>query len=296
VWHCCSVSFLIYIVIRSQLIPASFYINPPGVTTDQACVWGSNTSPVGNWSPYVAGANTDASGNTFVKLGWNPIYLEPATPFRSTMPTWGVQITCSGGNCNGLPCAIDPSQNSVNQMVGSSSNGAGGGAFCVVTVPKGATANFEVFEGSAGSSSSWQGGPGGGSWSSGASLAPSSSSAAPTTSAASSSSLSSSAWSAPAAFYATSANWTASSTAKSESSATSYPLPSAIVPLFKENSTSSWVATSAALPTQASPTHSASGTATATATQHGGAPAAATTLKEVVVSVAAIVVAAFLLI
>jgi hypothetical protein len=287
---------LIHIVIRSQLILASFYINPPGVTTDQACVWGSNTSPVGNWSPYVAGANTDASGNTFVKLGWNPVYLEAATPFRNTMPTWGVQITCSGGNCNGLPCAIDPSQNSVNDMVGSSSNGAGGGAFCVVTVPKGATANFEVFEGSAGSSGSWQGGPGGGSSASSASLGSSSSSATPTSSSASSSSSSSSAWSAPGAFYAASANWTSSSTAMSESESASYPSPSTIVPLFNENSTSSWAATSAALPKQTSSTYSASGPATATATQHGSAPATATTLKEVVVSVAAIVVAAFLLI
>jgi hypothetical protein len=82
----------------------------------------------------------------------------------------------------------------------------------------------------------------------------------------------------------------------SESSATPYPVPSAIVPLFNENVTSSWVATSAALPTHMSSTLSASGTAVATITQHGSAPEAATTLKEVVVSVAAIVVAAFLLI
>ena len=208
------------------------------------------------------------------------------------MPTWGVQITCSGGNCNGLPCAIDPSQNSVNQMVGSSTDGAGGGAFCVVTVPKGATANFEVFEGSAGSSSPWQGGPGGGPWSSGAPWGPSSPGATPTSSLASSSSSSSSAWSAPGAFYATSANWTSSSTAVSESA--SYP--STVIPLFNENSTSSWAATSAALPKQTSSNYSASGPAVATATQHGSAPATATTLKEVVVSVAAIVVAAFLLI
>jgi len=296
VWHCCSVSVPIHVVIRSQLILASFYINPPGVTTDQACVWGSNTSPVGNWSPYVAGANTDASGNTFVKLGWNPVYLEPATPFRNTMPTWGVQITCSGGNCNGLPCAIDPSQNGVNEMVGSSSDGAGGGAFCVVTVPKGATANFEVFEGSPGSSSPWQGGPSGGPWSSGAPSGPLSPGATPTSSSASSSSSSSSAWSAPGAFYAASANLTSSLTAMSESESTSYPSPSAIIPLFNENSTSSWAATSVALPKQTSSNYSASGPAVATATQHGSAPAPATTLKEVVVSVAAIVVAAFLLI
>jgi hypothetical protein len=38
----------------------------------------------------------------------------------------------------------------VNEMVGSSSNGAGGGAFCVVTVPKGVTATFVVFDESGG--------------------------------------------------------------------------------------------------------------------------------------------------
>ena len=124
---------------------AHYYINPPGIGTDQACVWGSSSNPYGNWSPYVAGANVDTSGNTFIKLGWNPIYLEPATPFRNTVPSWGVKIDCPNGGCNGLPCSIDPSQNGVNDMVGSSSIGAGGGAFCVVTVAKGSTANFVVF-------------------------------------------------------------------------------------------------------------------------------------------------------
>ena len=124
---------------------AHYYINPPGVGTGAACVWGSNGNPFGNWSPYVAGANVDNSGNTFIKLGWNPIYLEPTTPFRNNMPTWGVKIDCPNGGCNGLPCAIDPSQNGVNQMHGGASSGAGGGNFCVVTVPKGVTANFVVF-------------------------------------------------------------------------------------------------------------------------------------------------------
>jgi hypothetical protein len=98
----------------------------------------------------VAGANVDQNGETFIKLGWNPIYLEDATPFKDDMPNWGVKIECDGEGCNGLPCAIDPAENKVNEMVGSSSNGAGGGAFCVVTVPKGVTANFVVFDGSGG--------------------------------------------------------------------------------------------------------------------------------------------------
>ena len=161
--------------ILTMLTGHSYYINAPGVGTDEACVWGSNTSPVGNWSPYVAGANTDANGNTFVKLGWNPVYLEAATPFRNTMPSWGAEIVCSGSGCNGLPCAIDPSKNGVNEMIGSSTDGAGGGAFCVVTVPKGVTANIEIFDN-------------GGSSSGSSSPAPSSSSQATTWSAPSSSS------------------------------------------------------------------------------------------------------------
>ncbi|KIW19470.1 hypothetical protein PV08_00042 [Exophiala spinifera] len=124
---------------------AHYYINPPGIDTETACVWGTHANPYGNWSPYVAGANVDKSGNTFIKLGWNPIYLEPTTPFRNDMPNWGVKVDCPNGGCHGLPCSIDPSQNQVNQMVGSASDGAGGGAFCVVTVDQGATANFVVF-------------------------------------------------------------------------------------------------------------------------------------------------------
>ena len=62
------------------------------------------------------------------------------------MPTWGVEIVCDG-DCNGLPCAIDPSKHQVNEIDGSTTDGAGGANFCVVTVAEGATANFVVFEG-----------------------------------------------------------------------------------------------------------------------------------------------------
>lgn len=124
----------------------SFYINPPGYDTETACVWGTSENPYGNWSPYVAGANTDGEGNTYVKLGWNPIYLEPATPFRNEVPEFGVEIECEGSGCNGLPCKIDPSVNGVNEMTGDSTTGAGGASFCVVTVPKGGKANVVVFD------------------------------------------------------------------------------------------------------------------------------------------------------
>ncbi|EFE44300.1 hypothetical protein TRV_00916 [Trichophyton verrucosum HKI 0517] len=124
---------------------AHYYINPPGTDTDTACVWGTNANPWGNWSPYVSGANTDHSGQTFLKLGWNPIYLETATPFRDESPKFGVKVECEG--CNGLPCEIDPAKNKVNEITGSGTDGAGGAAFCVVTVPKGTQATIVVFEG-----------------------------------------------------------------------------------------------------------------------------------------------------
>ncbi|KAL8668746.1 MAG: hypothetical protein Q9168_006642 [Polycauliona sp. 1 TL-2023] len=123
---------------------AHFYVNPPGVSTEEGCIWGSVDKPHGNWSPYVLGGNAVESGETFIKLGWNPIYLEPATPFRDVKPSFSIEIVCDGDGCNGLPCAIDPSQHGVNELVGSSFVGAGGAASCVVTVPKGGSARYVV--------------------------------------------------------------------------------------------------------------------------------------------------------
>ncbi|TVY42663.1 Uncharacterized protein LOCC1_G005477 [Lachnellula occidentalis] len=140
---------------------AHYYVNPPGISTDDACIWGSDSNPHGNWSPYVSGANTDSSGNTFVKLDWNPIFM--ASSLAGTTPTFGLNITCPGGGCNGLPCSIDPSVNKPGTVTSNeASTGAGGTSFCVATVPKGGKAVIEVFEvgnsgsgsGSSGSSSS----------------------------------------------------------------------------------------------------------------------------------------------
>ncbi|KAK6503647.1 hypothetical protein TWF481_008653 [Arthrobotrys musiformis] len=128
---------------------AHYYINPPGVSVEEGCIWGSTAHPRGNWAPYVAGANIDDNGNTFTKIGWNPIYLEPTTPFRDERPDWGLKIICAeGGQCNGLPCMIDPAiddVNGVNGDGGSSTNGAGGANFCVVTAPKGSKAILVTF-------------------------------------------------------------------------------------------------------------------------------------------------------
>lgn len=125
---------------------AHYYINPPGIGPEIGCVWGTSANPYGNWSPYVAGANTVDNGDTYLKIGWNPIYLEPTTPFRDVVPDYGVEIECEGDGCNGMPCKIDPAVNNVNEMVGGNSKGAGGATFCVVTVPKGQKAHIVVFE------------------------------------------------------------------------------------------------------------------------------------------------------
>ncbi|TRX98125.1 hypothetical protein FHL15_000770 [Xylaria flabelliformis] len=125
---------------------AHFYINAPGVSADEGCHWGDQSKPIGNWAPYVAGANTDGSGNTFVKLGLNPVWQDSA--LVSTKPTFGLKIECDG-NCNGLPCEIDGSGVVSNEKA----TGAGGSDFCVVTVSQGGKANIVVFnlDGSGGS-------------------------------------------------------------------------------------------------------------------------------------------------
>ncbi|KAK4126570.1 glycoside hydrolase family 132 protein [Parathielavia appendiculata] len=131
---------------------AHYYINAPGIPASKGCVWGKITEPIGNWSPFVAGANTVASGDTYVKIAWNPEYL--STPLSQITPTFGLRIECPSGGCNGLPCAIDPSKGGVNGLDSPvSTNGVGGANFCVVTVPKGQTANIVVFntDGSSGS-------------------------------------------------------------------------------------------------------------------------------------------------
>lgn len=126
---------------------AHYYINPPGVTVEDGCKWGDLSHPWGNWAPYVAGANMDASGNTFVKIGWNPVYLETSCPFRDETPSFGVQIICDDpGSCEGLPCSIDPSVVGVNGVTSdTTSEGAGGGAFCVVTAKNYSKAKIEIF-------------------------------------------------------------------------------------------------------------------------------------------------------
>ncbi|RYP75711.1 hypothetical protein DL771_002198 [Monosporascus sp. 5C6A] len=86
---------------------AHYYINAPGVDSSKGCIWGDSSTPIGNWSPYVAGANTVFGGATFVKVGLNPVWEESA--LSSTKPDFGLEIECPDGGCTGLPCRVDGS-------------------------------------------------------------------------------------------------------------------------------------------------------------------------------------------
>ncbi|ORY78236.1 hypothetical protein BCR37DRAFT_350519, partial [Protomyces lactucae-debilis] len=120
---------------------AHYYINPAGVGIE-GCIWGDVSKDVGNWAPYVAGANTVANGETFVKVGRNPIALE-TDKWTNAAPNIAVAIECPDGGCNGLPCRCDFSDGA-NSCTGGVS-GAGGAQFCVVTVAPGYKANIVVY-------------------------------------------------------------------------------------------------------------------------------------------------------
>lgn len=130
-----------------QKTAAHFYINGPGIGSE-GCIWGKDSNPLGNWAHYVAGANTDASGQTFVQLSINPVWQ--SSSLFSTKPGFGVKIECPDGNCNGLPCEISEEGEIKSNNLAS---GAGGANFCVVTVPKGSSAHIVAFDGSGGHSS-----------------------------------------------------------------------------------------------------------------------------------------------
>ena len=129
---------------------AEYYVNIPGYSTAEACVWGTNAHPIGNWAPFVTGANQASTGNTFVTVGANPIYWCQADSFEGIDPGFAVRIDCPSGNCNGMPCECNPATMGPNACTGGTV-GAGGAQFCVVTVPAGETANLVIFSTSNGS-------------------------------------------------------------------------------------------------------------------------------------------------
>jgi hypothetical protein len=134
----------IFLSLGCSLTCNSFYVNNPGLTTEEACIWGDGSKPLGNWAPYVVGGQTTSSGQTFYKIAWNPIYMGP---YGTTNPGFGIKIECAGDGCVGTPCSIDPSVVGVGGVTSADQAvGAGGASFCVVTIPSGGTANIVVFE------------------------------------------------------------------------------------------------------------------------------------------------------
>lgn len=119
-----------------------FYVNPPGISADDGCVWGTKDKSQGNWTPYVAGANMDKDGKTFVKIGWNPKYIDD---FSGQTPNFGIRITCEDGDCDGLDCEIDPSKTGHNGVTGSSTGKQDNAAYCIVTAKNNKSAQIEVF-------------------------------------------------------------------------------------------------------------------------------------------------------
>ncbi|KAI1759290.1 glycoside hydrolase family 132 protein [Hypoxylon sp. FL1150] len=252
---------------------AHYYINAPGVNADEGCHWGVETEPKGNWSPYVAGANTVGDGSTYVKIGLNPVWQDSA--LVNTKPDFGLKIECPDGGCNGIPCECDGNGVRSNNKA----TGAGGADFCVVTVPKGGKANIVVFNldgseggsGSSSSSSSSSAAPESTSTQPSSTQAPTSSSTTTTSSSTSSASPTSTSTSSTPASTSTSSSSKESSTSsstKSKVSSSTHPMssskpssPSAsasvyIGGIFQENGTAtttsfSWVgpsSTSAPIP------------------------------------------------
>lgn len=123
---------------------AEYYVNIPGYDTDVACVWGDSGAPVGNWAPFVAGANQASNGMTFIMAGINPIYCCEVNDFEGKDPGYAIRIDCPSGNCNGMPCECNPSTMGPNKCSGGTV-GAGGAEFCTVTVPSGGSANLVIF-------------------------------------------------------------------------------------------------------------------------------------------------------
>lgn len=121
---------------------AHYYINPPGVSSSEACVWGSSDKAIGNWSPYIAGMNKDSSGSTFITIGYNPKYIDD---FNGQLPDFGIRIVCDNPDqCNGLDCEINP-KNGFGKAEGPSSGNSLGADYCIVTAMNNAKARIEVF-------------------------------------------------------------------------------------------------------------------------------------------------------
>ncbi|KAL9060810.1 MAG: hypothetical protein Q9162_000514, partial [Coniocarpon cinnabarinum] len=130
---------------------AHYYLNPPEVSKDEACGWGSaQNGPHGNWAPYVVGSVREiGQAKTYVMLGWNPVYLEAESPWRQKKPSFGVRVNCHG-DCTNTGCAIDPSVHDINevngqQIPGESTSKGPANNYCMVSASDGQEVEVEVF-------------------------------------------------------------------------------------------------------------------------------------------------------
>ncbi|KAI5785461.1 hypothetical protein FPQ18DRAFT_368773 [Pyronema domesticum] len=126
---------------------AHYYVNFPGTPLNEACVWGNRNKPSGNWAPYILALKLRDDGEIFVTLGWNPVWLEYATPFRNAVPNFGVKVVCKGSGCKNTPCTIDPAVNRVNSVSHPQNqfSGAGGASACVATADRRSTIKIILF-------------------------------------------------------------------------------------------------------------------------------------------------------
>lgn len=125
---------------------AHYYVNHPGISLADACVWGDTSSDKGNWSPYVAGGNMDECGKSFIKIGWNPKHIDN---FKGKSPKFGIRVVCDDpAHCVGAPCEINPAKQGYNGV--SHIPGCGGvslgASYCIVTATDRSKARIEVFD------------------------------------------------------------------------------------------------------------------------------------------------------
>ncbi|GME71057.1 unnamed protein product [Ambrosiozyma monospora] len=126
---------------------AHYYINPPGVSADEGCVWGSTSNPYGNWAPYVAGFNMDDDGKTYGKIGWNPIYFEDSSPFSDDKPKFGIKMSCKDDSkCSGDSCEINPKDIGLNKVSNGGNGKSDGAAYCVLSASDSSDIVIEVFD------------------------------------------------------------------------------------------------------------------------------------------------------
>ncbi|AOA64497.1 Cell wall biogenesis involved protein [Komagataella phaffii CBS 7435] len=96
---------------------AQYYVNNAGVSVEDGCIWGDESSGVGNWAPLVLGAGS-TGGLTYLSLIPNPN--------NKKAPNFNVKIVATDGSSINGDCKYE---NGI--FVGSSTDG------CTVTVTSG---------------------------------------------------------------------------------------------------------------------------------------------------------------